>query len=86
MAELYLLKRYEDLKEGEPVVALGRHILQWDWKLDGTPDYGIIPAENIEVTALLDKLQAAQERITKLELAFYTAENLYPDISELLEE
>lgn len=86
MTDLYLLKRYEDLKEGEPIVAFGKHALRWNFEFDGTPVYGVVPVENIEVTALLDKLQAAQERITKLELAFYTAENLYPDISRLLEE
>lgn len=49
--ELYNLKRYEDLKDGEPIVAFGRHVVQWNFDTMGEPAYGFVPASPQEILA-----------------------------------
>lgn len=45
MNNLYKCVDYEQLKEGEMILAFGNHVLGWDFDLMGTPSYGFVPAE-----------------------------------------
>jgi hypothetical protein len=42
--ETYICKRFEDLKEGEMVMAFGMHVFKWNFDLYGDPAYGFVPA------------------------------------------
>lgn len=46
--ELYKIVDYEDLKEGEPIIAFAKHVLRWNFEMDGIPQYGIVPVEEQE--------------------------------------
>lgn len=63
--ELYICKRYEDLKEGEPVLAFGLHVLRWDKREYGTPTYAFVPVD-VDIDALHADLAAARARIAEL--------------------
>ena len=41
--ELFRVVDYEDLKEGEPILAFGVHVLSWNFDQMGQPRYGIVP-------------------------------------------
>lgn len=41
--ELFRVVDYEDLKEGEPILAFGVHVLSWNFHQMGQPRYGIVP-------------------------------------------
>jgi len=56
--------QYGQLKEGEPVLALGMHITKWSADM-GVPDYGFVPAE-INVEKLPQELKEAKKETKEL--------------------
>ena len=57
--ETYICKRYEDLKDGEPILALGVHAVRWNFDLYGEPAYGFVPEpEDKSHDALVEALKA----------------------------
>jgi hypothetical protein len=46
--EKYICKRFEDLKDGEMVMAYGMHVFRWDFDLYGDPSYAFVPVPDDE--------------------------------------
>jgi hypothetical protein len=44
----YICKRYEDLKDGEAILAFGVHVFRWNFAEWGDPAYGFVPSEQEE--------------------------------------
>ena len=36
---------YENLVEGQDILAFGCHVVTWDWETMGKPAYGFVPVE-----------------------------------------
>lgn len=62
MGELYKVKDFSELSEGEMVLAFGVHVLNWDFDTFGNPAYGIVPAVADEADT--DALRAEVARLT----------------------
>lgn len=45
MGTHYIVKDYDQLEEGEMILAYGRHVLGWNFETMGEPAYGIVPVE-----------------------------------------
>ena len=64
--------QFVQLKEGEPVLALGMHITNWSVDM-GVPDYGFVPAE-VDVEKLPQELKEVKKE----------TEELYDDMKDVL--
>lgn len=45
MKDLYQVIPFSELKDGQPVLALACHVVQWDFETMGQPTYAVIPGE-----------------------------------------
>lgn len=45
MSEKYICVNYEDLEEDQRVLALGVHVLRWDFEQMGDPAYAFVPVD-----------------------------------------
>lgn len=61
MTGLYKCVNYKNLKEGQPILAFGKHVLAWDVELLGEPAYCFVPADEEE--AKMDALAAENARL-----------------------
>jgi len=63
-----------ELKDGEPVVFLGVHVLRWDWSTMGEPSVGFI---DCDCHMKVEELQVKNERlVAALEHSEQTLRNL----------
>ena len=66
----YACKNFEDLKEGEPVLAFGRHVARWNFEECGEPAYAFVPTEDDDADTHRSQLAEKDAEIKRL-----TAEN-----------
>ncbi len=59
--ELYKVVPFDELQEGQEILAFANHVVKWDFEIMGTPKYGIVPADG-ELDALRAELEKAKER------------------------
>jgi hypothetical protein len=53
---LYRCVNYEDLKDGQTILAFGRHVWSWSFDTMGEPAYGFVPVEEIDMEDIEDLL------------------------------
>ncbi len=62
LVSLYEIIDYENMKEGQPVLGFGCHVLKWNFDTMGQPAYGIIPID-VGITDLLDEIERLQVQL-----------------------
>ena len=66
----YDLINYEDLKEGQDILAFGCPVLSWDFDTMGKPAYGFVPAED------KDELKTENQRLREVLEKIYDIPNM----------
>ncbi len=84
--ELYKVVPFDELQEGQEILAFANHVVKWDFEIMGTPKYGIVPADG-ELDALRAELEKAKERERWIPVKERQPEpgKIFPTTSELLE-
>lgn len=63
MSNLYKCVNYENLVEGEMILAFGCHAISWDFDSMGEPSYGFVPICENDLTATIAEKDAEIERL-----------------------
>ena len=61
MNNLYRCVNFEDLKEGEMILAFGNHVVECDMDTMGQPAYGFVPVDEEILEQIYNELQAIRD-------------------------